>query len=206
MAEKHKNAALGFTVKSGWACAVLLAGSADAPEVVDCRRIELSDPDIPESRQPHHDGFGTARAEGRELTRLVTSVERFGRESVDVLLGEYQKGGHRLRGVGVVVGSLIDPAKLGNSHVRIHALEGQLFRRVIEDGAQRSKLKYSIWRERDLYGVAAGSLRRPEPGIRTTLTALGKGVDGSWRAEHKAAALAAWLVLVGGPTIRAARL
>src|SRR5438874_7040052 len=122
-------AAVGFTVKSGWACAVLLTGSADAPEVVDCRRIELSDPDVPESRQPYHDGFGTARAEGRELTRLVTSVERFGRKSVTGLIRGYTDG-HRLRGVGVVVGSLIDPEKLGNSHVRIHALEGQLFRRV----------------------------------------------------------------------------
>ena len=94
-------AAVGFTVKSGWACAVLLTGSADAPEVVDCRRIELSDPDVPESRQPYHDGFGTARAEGRELTRLVTSVERFGRKSVTGLIRGYTDG-HRLRGVGVV--------------------------------------------------------------------------------------------------------
>jgi len=188
-------AALGFTVKSGWACAVLLAGSTDAAEVVDCRRIELSDPGIPESRQPYHDGFGTARVEGRELTRLVTSVERFGRQSVTGLITGYATGGHHLRGVGVVVGSLIDPASLGNSHVRIHALEGQLFRRVIEDGAERSGLKYSVWRERDLYGVAARSLHRPEPKLRTALAALGRAVDGSWRAEHKAATLAAWLVL-----------
>src|SRR5438093_11848418 len=97
-------AAVGFTVKSGWACAVLVAGSADAPEVVDCQRIELSDPDIPESRQPYHDGFGTARASGRELTRLVTSVERFGRKSVTGLIRSYETR-HQLRGVGVVVGS-----------------------------------------------------------------------------------------------------
>ena len=197
MSERRKRAALGFAVKSGWACAVLVGGSADAPEVADCRRIELSDPDIPESRQPYHDGFGTARADGSELTRLVTSVERFGRTSVTGLIGTYQNDGHRLRGVGIVVGSVIDPASLGNSHVRIHALEGQLFRRVIEDGAARSRLTYSIWRERDLYGVAAGSLHRPEPTILAMLTALGKAVDGSWRAEQKAATLAAWLVLAG---------
>ena len=117
-----------------------------------------------------------------KLTRLVTSVERFGRTSVTGLIRGYMDG-HRLRGVGVVVGSLIDPEKLGNSHVRIHALEGQLFRRVIEDGAERSQLKYSIWRERDIYGVAAGSLGRPEATLRSTLTALGRAVDGSWRAD-----------------------
>lgn len=199
MPKTRNGAALGFTVKSGWACAVLVAGSADAPEVVDCRRIELSDPDLPESRQPYHDGFGTARASGRELRRLVTSVERFGGKSVTGLIRSYETRGHQLRGVGVVVGSLIDPARLGNSHVRIHALEGQLFRRVIEDGAARSQLKHSIWRERDLYGVGAGSLHRPEPKLRSALTALGHAVDGSWRAEHKAATLAAWLVLAMPP-------
>ena len=45
-------AALGVTVKSGWACAVVLGGSSDAPEVVLSRRVELSDPDDAEARQP----------------------------------------------------------------------------------------------------------------------------------------------------------
>ena len=49
-------AAIGFTVKSGWACAVLVAGSATSPRVVDSRRVDLSDPAIPESRQPYHAG------------------------------------------------------------------------------------------------------------------------------------------------------
>ena len=190
-------AALGVTVKSGWACAVLIAGSVDEPEVVDCRRIELSDPDIPESRQPYHDGFGTARASGRELTRLVASVKRFGGKSVADLIEGFQSGGHRLRGVGAVVGSLIDPATLGNSHVRIHALEGQLFRGVVQDAAAERRLACSIWRERDLYALAARHLEQSETRLRSRLTAWGKTIDGPWRAEQKAASLAAWLVLAG---------
>ena len=78
-----------------------------------------------------------------------------------------------------------------------YQIEGDIVLRVIEDGVTRSQLKYSIWRERDLYGVAAGSLGRPEAALRSTLTALGRAVDGSWRAEQKAATLAAWLVLAG---------
>jgi hypothetical protein len=113
---------------------------------------------------------------------------------IDVIR-EYQTGGHRLLGAGVVVGSLIDPAKIANEHIRIHALEGRLFRGVVKDAATRSKLACSIWRERDLYEVAAGILNRPEPELRVLVAALGRAVAGSWRAEHKAAALSAWLVL-----------
>jgi hypothetical protein len=188
-------AAIGFTVKSGWASAVLLAGSALSPQVVDSRRVELSDPAIPESVQPFHAGFGTARIHGPELSRMIASVERFGRQSVTAVIRGYQTDGHRLGGAGVVVGSLIDPAQIANEHIRIHALEGQLFRGVVKDAAARSKLAVTVWRARDLYGMASGILKQPEPELRGVLAALGRGISGAWRVEQKAAALAAWLVL-----------
>ena len=62
--------------------AVLLGGSAAAPRVVDSRRVEISDPDVPDSMQPYHAGFGTARDAGDELKRLVSSVKSYGRKSV----------------------------------------------------------------------------------------------------------------------------
>jgi len=188
-------AAIGITVKSGWAAVVLLTGSPASPHVVDSSRIELCDPEIPESGQPYHAGFGTARKSGPELSRLLRSVRRFGRESMTSVIGRYSTEGHQLAGVGVVVGSLIDPARIANDHIRIHALEGQLFRSVVEDAAARNNLRCSTWRARDLYGVAAGVVNQSEPRLRDTLAALGRGVAGPWRAEQKMAALAAWLVL-----------
>jgi hypothetical protein len=191
----NQQAAVGVTVKSGWACAVLLAGPASSPRVVDSRRVELSDPAVPDARQPYHDGFGTARAAGPDLSRLVTSVERFGGRSVARVFDDYRAAGHDLRGIGIVVGSLVDPETLGNSHVRIHALEGRLFRSVVAGTAEHNGLRCSIWRERDLYAKAAGVLGTREEGLRGTVTAFGKAVTGPWRAEQKAAALAAWIVL-----------
>jgi hypothetical protein len=189
--------ALGFTVKSGWASAILLAGPVTSPRVLDSQSVDLSDPANPESRQPYHAGFATARTSGPELSRLIATVERFGRQSVTGLIRQYQTVEHELRAAGVVVGSLIDPARIGNEHIRIHALEGRLFRGVIEDAVARNKLACSIWRERDLYGFAATRFKRPEAELRATVTALGRGIADSWRAEQKAAALAAWLVLTG---------
>ncbi len=184
-------------MKSGWACAVLLTGAASAPRVVDSRRIDLSDPSIPESRQPYHAGFGTARNAGADLSRLVRSVKRFGRQSAADVIRDYRSTGHELRGVGVVVGSLIDPEAIANDHIRIHALEGRLFRNVVEEAAGRCKLACSLFRERDLYAAATASLHQSEHDLRVLVTSLGRAVSGSWRAEQKVAALAAWLVLAG---------
>jgi len=162
--------------------------------------VELSDPGIPESRQPYHAGFGTARDGGPELARLIASVKQFGTRSVARLIDQWRIAGHSLRGAGLVVGSLVDPDSLTNPHIRIHALEGRLFRRVIEDGVKRGGLSPSVCRGRDLYAAATNIPGRSEQEIRDVLRALGRTVPGSWRAEEKAAALAAWLVLAGEPS------
>jgi hypothetical protein len=187
--------ALGFTIKSGWACAVVLEGSAKSPAVVTSRRIELSDPADAHSRQPYHAATGTARKAGPQLEKLVASVEKFGRQSVDAFIREQEKTGRRFEGAGLVVGSLIDPAQIANDHIRIHALEGQLFRGIVKAAADRRRLASLMWRERDLYGLAANRLKRSESDLREIVTDFGRGLAGPWRAEHKAAAVAAWLVI-----------
>lgn len=188
-------AAMGFTVKSGWAAVVLLGEPPGSPRVLATCRLDLSDPTIPEARQPYHDGFGTARRSGPELSCLVAAVQRFGRQAVTGLVRQYRADGHDLVGVGVAVGSLTDPDTIANVHIRIHALEGQLFRNVVEDAAARAGLASSTWRGRDLYGRAVEILKRTEPQLRSVLSAVPRPVPRPWRAEQKAAALAAWLVL-----------
>ena len=186
--------AVGFTVKSGWVAVVLLEGSAAAPMVADSRRVEISDPGIPDATQPYHAGFGTARDAGDGLKRLVASVKSYGRKSVGAVLRDYCKRGP-LRGAGVVVGSLIDPETIGNDHIRIHAMEGRLFRTVVIDAAAKAGLTCRVIRERDLYAEAARALKKQEAAIRKTLTEVGRDVEGGWRAEQKAAAVSAWMML-----------
>lgn len=193
-ADGMTRAAIGFTVKSGWACAVLVSGARISPVVVESRRVELSDPAIPDARQPYHAGFGAARDAGKELSQIVASIKRFGRASVTGLIREYQSQYH-ISGAGVVVGSLIDPNTIANDHIRIHALEGQLFRGVVEDAAERRGVRCTLWRERDLLSAAMTALKLLERELRDMMTALGRDIDGPWRAEQKAAMLAAWLVL-----------
>ena len=196
LAPVRPQAAVGFTVKSGWASVVLLDGPESEPAVRRSQRLELCDPSVPEARQPYHAGFGKARTEDETLHRLVAEVERFGTRAVAELLTEYRSDKERrIVGAGLVVGSLIDPDTIANPHIRIHALEGRLFRQCVEAGARECQMAMRTWRERSLYADAAGMLRRPETAIRATLTALGRPVTGGWRSTQKTAALAAWLVL-----------
>jgi len=189
-------AAVGFRVKSGWATAVLLVGPARAPRVVDRRVIELSDPAVPTSRQPYHAVMGAARANRAKIERRLRSVvEKITRQSVRQLLQEYRKTGHPVRRVALVVGSNIDPARIANDHIRAHALEGQLFRTVLEQACRSLGLKSSVLIERNAYAAGATVLRRSEARLKHAVTELGRAIDGPWRADEKTAALAAWMTL-----------
>jgi hypothetical protein len=187
--------ALGFRVKSGWAIAVLLAGPARSPRVADTRVVQLGDPADPKARQPYHGGTGKEERDAAKIARRVAAVERYAGKSLAALIAEYRAAGHRPRGVGIVAGSDGDPARIANPHIRAHASEGKLFRTVIEDGARQAKLPCLLVVERALHDTAAKALGRKVPDLKRAVTALGDSLDGSWRAEHKAAALAAWMVL-----------
>jgi hypothetical protein len=96
---------------------------------------------------------------------------------------------------GVVGGSLIDPEQIANDHIRINAREGQLFREVVREAAVEGGLRCSVWRERDLVEIATEALGKSERRLRAAAAAFGRAIDGPWRAEQKAAAVAAWLAL-----------
>ena len=199
-------AAIGFRVKSGWAMALLLAGPASSPTVIDRRRIELADPSVPDSVQPFHAGLNLPKGlAAKTVGRLIKCVEEFAARSVKDLVDLYRRHGYPIIAAGLVVGSTIDPETIKNDHIRAHAEEGRLFRKVIEDGLKASRLRTSVNPEKELFARGAKMLRIPESRIRTKLTELGKTVPGSWRAEEKSASLAAWMALapsVDEPTLK----
>jgi hypothetical protein len=173
----------------------LLAGSPRAPRVVDRRTIELSDASVPTSRQPYHAVMGARTGEASKVERRLRGiVQRVTRRSLTALLREYRRT-RRIRGVALVVGSTIDPATIGNDHIRAHALEGQLFRTALEGAARADRLPCTTHVERALYDTAAARLKRPATAIKGVVAELGRAVDGPWRADEKTATVAAWLML-----------
>lgn len=193
---KPAQAAVGFRVKSGWATAVLLAGPLQSPQVLDSSAINLSDPAIPESKQPYHAGFGELEKNDAKIAARVKVVQRVTNKSVTELLKNYHDTGCRIRGAGLVVGSQIDPNAIKNPHIRAHALEGQLFKTVLVEALQSCGLPCSVAVERSAYSQAAAILVQSENDLKRAVAELGRSLGGPWRADEKMAALAAWMLLV----------
>lgn len=197
-------AALGFRVKSGWATAIVLSGAADSPTILQRRTVELSDPAVAGSRQPYHAVLGAPAQKAAELEqRLCEAVRSAAKQSLDRLVADVRQR-NTLRRAGLVVGSVIDPSKIANEHIRAHALEGQLFRMALVDAADAHGLQCTILTERQAYAEAALLLERREEELKRAVADLGRTVDGSWKAEEKLAALAAWVALAGTKDRRSA--
>lgn len=178
-------AVLGLRVKTGWAAVVLLGGTRKASRLLDSREIRLSDWDLPHGRQPYHATFGVEQTDRAVIARLVKCVERYSRGALAALLREYAKAGYRIRRAAIVVSSLTDTASIANQHMRAHASEGQLYRRVVEQGLKRAGVRTQLHLERDLRNMPAAVKRRA--------AALGETAT-RWRADEKHAATAAWLL------------
>ena len=195
MTRFSQSAALGFRVKSGWAGAVLLAGPVESPQLLDRRIVQLCDPTVPESKQPYHAKMGTLQTDDAKVERLRNVVAGAAQKSVLELIKDFQSDDRQIYRANLVVGSDIDPARIANPHIRAHALEGRLFRTVLEDALGSHGLSCSIFVEREIYERAVAALNRTEKDLKQSLTRLGISLDGPWRAEDKLASLAAWLAL-----------
>jgi hypothetical protein len=188
-------AALGFRVKSGWAAAVVLTGSACSPQLCDVQRIDLSDPQLPETRQPYHAAMGKLETDPRKIDRRVRVVRSIAQRSIATLLAGCRQNGYSIRRAALVVGSQIDPASVTNPHIRAHAFEGRLFRSVVEKSLQTHRIRTDVLIERDAYMQAAIQLKQSNENVRRMIQNFSRETEAPWRAEQKLAALAAWLAL-----------
>jgi len=192
---KPRAAALGFRVKSGWAVAVLLTGTARSPQLCDVRRIELSDPQHPETRQPYHAAMGKLETDARKINQRVDVVRCIAQQSIATLLAGYRQENFRIRRAALVVGSQIDPDSIANPHIRAHAFEGRLFRRVLEESLRAHRIRTKVIIERHAYMRAVEELKQTNQNVRRMIQNLGRETETPWRAEQKLAAVAAWLAL-----------
>jgi hypothetical protein len=187
--------ALGFRIKSGRAIVVALGGTVAAPAPLFRAVVALSDANIPKTTQPFHDGFGTAQQDEAAIGRLTVVIQRCAAQSIDELLKHERLRGHQCRRAGLVVGSVIDPAQVGNLHIRAHANEGRLFRTVVQEALRAHGIDSLVIVEKQLAAEAASALRRGEDDIKRTVGDVGRAFGGSWRADEKGATIAAWMAL-----------
>jgi len=189
------HAALGFRVKSGWAAAVLLEGPARSPHLCDVQRIDFSDPQLPGTRQPYHAAMERLETDTKKISRRVDVVRRITEKSIAKLLAGYRQQNFTIKRAALVVGSQIDPRSVANAHIRAHALEGQLFRSVLQESLHAHCIVTDVLIERDAYARAAVQLKQSNENVRRAIQKFGRDRKAPWRAEQKLSAVAAWVAL-----------
>ena len=194
--KKSNLVSIGFRAKTARAIAVVLGGATDAPLVMAKLEIALADPKIPATAQPYHEVMDLPWEESQKVVRKsAAAVEAIARRALARLIKELQSQGMKVSGVGVVGARDRDLARIGNYHIRAHAAEGVLFRRVLELAADANGLKRRTFSDRELDQTAATELGAEAEGVKRKLNDLRHAVAPPWRADQKQAATAAWLVL-----------
>src|ERR1700689_1588578 len=98
--------ALGFRAHSGWAALVAVAGTIDAPLVLERRRIIIADPDMPGSRQPYHAAAELPLARAEALVQgAIESSRALALEAMSATVKALGSRGHEVAGCGVLLGS-----------------------------------------------------------------------------------------------------
>jgi hypothetical protein len=193
---------LGIAPHSGWAAAVVLAGTPAEPRVILRERLELSDARLAGSKQPYHElqGLPLAQAQ-RQLAHFCTSAGRLAGSALRALLDRAQAAGVEPRAAGILDSSGRSGATLAAilaSHALIHSADGNHFREALAQACQAAGLRVARIPQRELAAHAAAALRKSPEQLAATVKALGRGMGSPWGADQKYAALLAWLLLAGG--------
>jgi hypothetical protein len=180
--------AFGFRGHSGWAALVAVAGTIDAPHILERRRIIIADPQIPGSKQPYHAAAGLPFPKGEALVRkAIESSRALALEVLSARIKELRSRGHEVAGCAVLLGSAKPlPAleKILASHPLLHTAEGQMFRDVLMWAALECRLPAIGVPEKNL---DAASLQR--------IGTLGKLIGPPWTQDQKYATMAALIAL-----------
>ncbi|MDX6712194.1 MAG: hypothetical protein QOH96_3210 [Blastocatellia bacterium] len=188
--------AIGLKAKTGRAIAVVLCGPTDAPEFIKRTELVLTDPRVPATFQPYHEVMELPWNESQiRVKPFVRAIEKVAIKALAQLVHQLRSEDLEVVGVGIAGSADRDLSKIGSFHIRAHAAEGLLFRRVLEIAAQANNLPYRSLIEKSLQTEAASELNCTISKLNLFLTTLGRCAGPPWRADQRVAATAAWLSL-----------
>jgi hypothetical protein len=194
-----RNAALGLRAHSGWAALVALAGDGTSVEVIDRRRVLMTDPRRALSKQPYHEAEDLPL---EKAARLLGGYSKKARElaghALKDVVTDLRGRGYRPVGSGLLLASGRPLPKLEAilaSHALIHTADGEHFRDALAHASEDNGLPVTRIAERDLRARAEGALAQPSARLQAMVAALGRGLGPPWTQDQKLAALAAWILL-----------
>ena len=187
---------------SGWGVLVAISGDANSIEVIDRRRIAITDSKVPGASQPYHYA-ASAELSGlpekqKYLANCAAVSERLALAAVDELMRDLEARQYRIVGSAVLLASgrpLPAVSQILASHPLIHTAEGEFFRNAVRQAYENLKIPITAIKERDLdarintaFGNAANEVQR-------RISTLGRSMGPPWTKDHKNAALAAAIIL-----------
>ncbi|HXM64353.1 MAG TPA: hypothetical protein VN950_26060 [Terriglobales bacterium] len=199
-----KRAALGFRMHSGWGVLVAVSGDANSVEVINRRRIVITDPTIPGANQPYHHAasLGLSERSLRESEKYLAGCaavsERLAFAAIEEVVRELERRDYSMIGSAVLLaaGRPLPPlAKILGSHPLLHTAEGQFFRNAAIQACQRLNLPVTEIRERELEEQAVEAFGRAASRVQRRIATVGSSIGPPWTKDHKTAALAASMIL-----------
>lgn len=193
---ESKAASIGLRAKTGRAFAVALTGPLNSPRVIKRLEFSVVDPASPGTYQPYHEVLDLPWEQAQKrVQKLARKIERVAAKALRSLVRELESEGFIVCGVGIVGAGERNLEKIGSTHIRAHAAEGVLFRQVLEVAAEANELPNRRFDERSLDQTVESELKLSLEKIKAQLAEMGREAGSPWRADEKAAATAAWLVL-----------
>lgn len=194
-----QTATIGFRVHSGWAAAVTVSGSRDAPVIVDRRSIQLVKTYTYTFRQPYHTAAKMPRQDAAKFVRGVQAdAKRLAVASLRSLQVDLAEGDFEIvRGALLLASGRALPGleQILASHALIHTADGELFRDGLRFACAAGSLPLDGIREKELFAVASKTLRVQPAALKRRVATLGKALGPPWSQDEKFAALGAWLTL-----------
>lgn len=189
-------ACVGLRAKTGRAVGVVLAGPLGSPQPITRTALVLASPEQPSLFQPYHEVMELPWERAVLAARNAEhALEAVASQALGALIAELQARRVTIRCIGIVGAPERNLAAIGSPHIRAHAAEGVLFRKVLEAGAMANNMRYLTFPEREIENVAIARLGLPSAELRARLAEFGQQLGRPWRADEKASAIAAWLAL-----------
>jgi hypothetical protein len=189
-------AGIGLRAKTARAIAMALTLDDSVPAYLSRWDLALHDPADPATSQPHHSVMELPWERAISAVQpLERRIEDVATEALEEIIGELRVRGFAISGVGIVGSPDRNLARIGNAHIRAHAAEGILFRRVLEVAASNHNLRWRSFSDRRFDEVATVELSPRAPDMKVSLTQIGRAAGKPWRADERVAATAAWIVL-----------
>lgn len=191
-----ETAVIGLRPHTYWTAVVVLAGPAEAPRVLERRRMVFAEG---AERFVFHSAekLELAAAQGLIATVRGRTESNAKRGFID-LLGGLQHAGVSVALAVVPAGRRkppLDLAQILRSHALMHAAEGHFYRDALADACRRLGLEVARPPEHELGGLLAGRLGVEEAALEARLRDMGAALGPPWTQDQKLATMAAWLHL-----------